>query len=187
MHKRFILLLGVFLGSHVPTAAQTPVPQIALAQEHVAPIITMHPTVSSFFPVASFSLSQDSGKSNAHFNPLFAGAYERDYSLEHLSPMDEVKTLTLTQSSLPLIQFWGGRLQLDAFYSTFHIQNVQLGPFGNGDMRGSRLPRQSYLGGPGSVQLSGLSLSFHLSRDARTGHPAQAWRRLSRIVGTVLN
>jgi hypothetical protein len=35
MHKRSVLLLGVFLGSHVPTAAQTPAPQIVPAQERV--------------------------------------------------------------------------------------------------------------------------------------------------------
>jgi hypothetical protein len=36
--------------------------------------------------------------------------------------MDEVKTLTLMQSSLPLCQLWGGRLQLGAFQSTLHSQ-----------------------------------------------------------------
>ncbi len=187
MHKRFILLLGLFLGSHVPAAAQTPAPRIVLAQEHVAPIITMLPTVSTPLLAASFLLSQDPGKPNAHFSFMFAGAYESDYNLEHLSPMDEVKTLTLTQSSLPLFQLWGGRLQLDVFQSTLHIQNVQLNPFDDGGMRGSRLPGQSYPGGPRSGRLSGLNLNFHFGRDARTGHSAQAWRRLSRILGTVLN
>jgi hypothetical protein len=33
----------------------------------------------------------------------------------------------------------------------------------------------------------GFSLSFHFRRDARTGRPTQAWRCLSRIVGTVPN
>jgi hypothetical protein len=37
------------------------------------------------------------------------------------------------------------------------------------------------------VDLYGFSLSFHFGRDAQVGHPAQAWRCLSRIVGTVLN
>jgi hypothetical protein len=187
VHKRFILLLGIFLGIRVPAAAQTPVPQIVLAQGHVAPVMTMLRTVSIPSPAASFVLSQDPGKSNAHFSLLVARAYDRDYSLEHLSPMDEVKTLILSQSSLPLVQLWGGRLQLDAFQSTLHIQNVQLGPFGNGAIRSPRVPRQSYPGGPRSVHLSGLSLSFQFGRDARTGHPAQLWRRLTRFVGAVLN
>ena len=45
MHKRFILLLGVFLGSHVLAAAQRPTPQIVPTQGRVAPIVTMVPTV----------------------------------------------------------------------------------------------------------------------------------------------
>ena len=57
--------------------------------------------------------------------------------------MDEVKTLTLTQSSLPLFQLWGERLQLDAFQSTLHSHNVQLGPSGYGGIEGFRPTRQS--------------------------------------------
>jgi hypothetical protein len=138
----------------VPTAPQTPALEIILSQEHVAPIITMLPTVSTPLPAASFLLSPDPGKSAANFSLLFARAYEPDYNLEHLSPMDEVKTLTLTQSSLPLVQLWGGRLQLDAFQSRLHIQNVLPDTFDIGRMRGSRLPGQSYPGGPRSIQLA---------------------------------
>jgi hypothetical protein len=187
VYKPFILLLGMFLGSHIPAAGQTPAPQIVLAHEHVAPVIAILPRVSTPLLAASFLLSRDPGKSNTHVSLLFAGAYERDDTLEHLSPMDEVKTLILTQSSLPLIRLWGGRLQLEAFHSVPHIQNVQLSPLGYGGMRGFRLPGQSYPGGPRPLDLSGLSLSFHFSRDARTGHPAQLWRRLTRIVDSVLN
>ncbi len=187
MYKRFILLLGMFLGSHLPAAGQTPVPQIVLAQDHGAQIMTMLRTVSIPLLTPSFLLSQDPGKFPAHFSLLFAGAYQRDPSLEHFSPMDEVRTLTLTQSSLPLVQLWGGRLQLNAFQSTLQMQNVQLGPLGYGGMQGFRPLRQSYPGGPLSVHLSGLSLSFHFGGDARTGRPPQVWRRLARIVGAVLN
>ena len=52
--------------------------------------------------------------------------------------MRKVKTLFLMQSSLPLVQLWSGRLQLDAFQNTLHIQNQR------------------------SVHLSGLSVSCHL-------------------------
>jgi hypothetical protein len=184
MYKPFILLLGIFLGSYRPALAQTLAPRIVLAQEHVAPIITILPTISTALPSFSFLVSQDPEKSNAHFSLPFAAAYPRDYRLEHFSPMDEVRTLILTQSSLPLVQFWGGRLQLDAFQSTLHIQNGQLGPAG---MRASRLAGQSYPGGLRSVHLTGLSLSFRFGRDARIGHPAQLWQRLTRMVDAVLN
>jgi hypothetical protein len=136
MYKRLILLLGMFLGSHVLVAGQTPAPQIVLAQEYGAQIMTMQRTVSTSLPVAHFLLSQNSGKFPAHFSLLFAGAYQREPGLEQFSPMDEVKTLTLTQSSLPLFQLWGGRLQLDAFQSTLRGQNMQLGPLGYMGYRG---------------------------------------------------
>jgi hypothetical protein len=171
----------------VPVAGQTPAPQIVLAQEHRAQIMTMHRTVSTPLPAASFLLSQDPGKSPAHFSLLFAGAYERDHSLERRPPMEGVKTLLFTQSGLPLVQLWGGRLQLDAFQSTLHMQNVQLGPLGYGVMQGFRPPRQSYPGGPHSVHLSGLSLSFHFGKEARARPAIQLWRHMTHIVGAVLN
>jgi len=177
----------MFLGSHVPVAGQTPAPQIVLAQERIAPTMTMLRTVSTPLPAASFLLSQDPGKSPAHFSSLFAGAYGRDQTLEHLLPMEKIKTLFFTQLSLPLVQLWGGRLQLDAYQSTFHIQNVPLGALGPRGTQSSPSPRQSYPGGPGSVHLSGLSLSFYFGRDPHAGRPIEVWRRLARIVGAVLN
>ena len=187
VYKPFILLLGVFLGSHMPAAGQTPSPRSALAQAHVAPVVAMLPMVSTPLPATSFTPSRQTGQSNPHYSFSLAGVYERDYTLEHLSPMDEVKTLILTQSSLPLVRLWGGRLQLNAFQSTPHLQNVQFGAFGYGGMRGSRLIGQSYPGGPRSLRLSGLSLTFHFGRDDRTAHPVQLWRRLTGVVSAVLN
>jgi hypothetical protein len=187
VYRRFILLIGMFLLCRVSEAAQTAEQQIVPAQEHIAPVMTTLRTASISLSAASFLRSQDPRKSPAHFSLLLSGAYEPDHSLEHLSPMDKVKTLTLTQSSLPLVQLWGGRLQLDGFQSTLHSQNVLLGPLGYGGIEGFRPSRQSYLGGPLSVHFSGLSLSFHLGRDSRERRPTQVWRRLTRIVGTVLN
>jgi hypothetical protein len=183
VYKPFIVLLGMFLSSHMPAAGQATAPQITLPHEQATPVIAIIPRVSNPLPAASFLLSRDPGKPNAHVSLLFEGAYERDYTLEHLLPMNEVKTLTLTQWSLPLVRLWGGRLQLEAFHSTPHIQNDQLGRYGGG-MRGSG---QRYPSGPRSLDRSGLSLSFHFSRDARTAHPAQLWRRLTRIVDSALN
>jgi hypothetical protein len=182
MHKRFILLLGVFLGSRVLTAAQMPAPELVPAQELVASIVTAAPT-----PLLAVSfLLPDSGKPATHFSYLFAGAYQRDQGLEglaSLSPMREVKTLFLTQSLLPLVQIWGGRLRLDGFISTLHMQNVELGPSAAGGLQDFRLLRQGYPGGPRSVDLYGVSLSFHFGRDAQIGRPAPIWLCLAQIVG----
>ena len=183
MHKRFILLLGVFLGSRVLMAAQTPAPELVPAQELVASIATAAPAP---LLAVSFLLPENPKKPAAHFSYLFAGAYERDQGLEglaSLSPMREVKTLFLTQSLLPLVQIWGGRLRFDGFISTLHMQNMELGPSAAGGLQDSRLLRQGYPGGPRSVDLYGVSLSFHFGRDAQIGRPAQIWQCLAQIVG----
>ena len=186
MHKRFIMLLGVFLGSHLPTAAQTPFPRIVPAQVRVAPIVMVR-TVPAPFLFPSFPLSESPGKSVAHFSYLFVGAYERDQSVESLSQLSEARTLFLTQSSLPLVQLWGGRLRLDGFKSALNMQNVQLGPSAAGGLLDYRPQRQGYPGGPRSFGLCGVNLSVYFGRDSRTRPPTQVVRRMTRFVGTVLN
>ena len=187
MYKRFIVLLVIFLGSHVPAVAQTPSPQIVLEQEHPAPTRSMFRVVSTPLPAASFLLHLDRGDSPVQFNLLFAGAHKPDLSLVRLPATEEFRTLFFTQSSIRLVQLWGGRLQLDAFQSSLHPQNMEFGSSAVGGRQYFRPPRQSYLGGPRSIDLSGISLSFHFGRDARTVRPTQGWQCLSRIVGTVLN
>ena len=58
MYKCFIVLLGIFLGSHAPAAAQTPAVQtpavqFVLAHAYVAPAITMLRPVLAPLPAAS--------------------------------------------------------------------------------------------------------------------------------------
>jgi hypothetical protein len=188
MRKRFILLLGVILGSYVPMSAQTRAPQTIPAQDRTVMSMTVIPTAPAPLFAPSFLLPENPGKSAAPFSYVFAWAHERDQGLEglkSLSPMREVKTLFLTQSMLPLLQLWGGRLRLDGFTSTLHMQNVQLGPSAAGGLPDYRPPRQSYPGGPLSVHLSGISLSVHFGRDAQIGRPAQIWQRIARIHAAV--
>jgi len=186
MYKRLITLLGIALCSFAPAAGQTPSPRIVLAQEHVAPIITLR-TVSNPVPPSSFLLSQEPGKPPVRFSYLFAGAAELDPGTELLPSVKRVKTLFYTQSSLPLVQLWSGRFELDAFQNTVHIQNVLLGPLAYGGMQGFRSSRLGYPGGPSSVHFSGLSLTFHFGRNARAGGVIEAWRRLSRMIDNVRN
>jgi hypothetical protein len=188
MRKRFILLLGVVLGSYVPMSAQTPAPQTIPAQDLTVMSMTVIPTAPASLFAPSFLLSENPGKSAVSFSYLFAWAHERDQGLEglkSLSPMREVKTLFLTQSMLPLLQLWGGRLRLDGFTSTLHMQNVQLGPSAAGGLLDYRPPRQSYPGGPRSIGFYGVSLSFHFGRDAQIARPAQIWQSLARIRAAV--
>jgi hypothetical protein len=65
------------------------------------------------------------------------------------------------------------------------MQNVQLGPSGGGGLLDFRPPRQWYPGGPRSIGLYGVSLSFHFGRDAQIGRPTQIWQRLARTHAAV--
>jgi hypothetical protein len=180
------MLLGMFMGSQA-AAGQIPAPQIVLAQKSAAPVITVFRAESTPLLAPSLLLSQDRENSLAHTSLRFPGPGERDHGLERLSPVIKVKTLILTQLSLPLVELWGGKLQLDAFQSTLRIQNAQLGPLGHGAMPDFRLPQQGFPGGSRSVHLSGLSLNFHFGRVGQTRRPTQAWRCVPRIVAALLN
>jgi hypothetical protein len=179
MRKRLVLsLLGLFMGGLGSTLAQTPASRIVL----VAPMeLTPKRT--------AFSLqSENPWKPTPRFGARLTRAYERDFSVKDFSSsVYSVKTLVLTQSSVPLMQLLGGRLQLNIFQSTFHTQTLLLNPFDNCGIQRSFLRRQTYPRSLCSVDLSGVSLSFHFGRDARTEHPVQEWRRFVRIAGGVLN
>ena len=176
----------MFLGSYVPMVGQTLSPQIVLVQEHIAPVMTTLRTVSIPLPAPSLLRSQDLGKPPAYLGLPFAGAYERYDELLDLSHMVKVKSLMFTLSSLPLVQFWNGKFQLDAFQSTLRMENIQLGTSGYGGIVGFRAPRQSYLDGPLSVHFTGLGLSFHFGRDSRTKRPTHPWRLMKQFVGGAL-
>jgi hypothetical protein len=186
MYKRFIVLLGIFLGSHAPAAAQAPGAQIVLAHAYVAPAIMMLRPVSAPLPAASFQLYQYPKKSPAYFDRVFAAAYV-DGSIERAPPTETVTTLYFTRTTLPLLQLWSGRLRLDGVIGTLNMQNVQLGPSASGGLWDFRPPRQSYPGGPRTLDLYGVSVSYHFGRAARTGSPPHVWRCVSRFVGSVLD
>jgi hypothetical protein len=187
MHKWFILLFGVFLGTCVQTLAQTPGAQNAHSEERAVPIAIIVQTVPTALLVVPFPPFESPVKSALHLNYVFARTYDRD-SLEglerlvRLSPVREVKTLFLRQSILPLVQVWGGRLRLDGFTSTLDTQNVKLGPSAGGGLLDYRPRRESYPGGPRSVGLCGINLTFHFGRDAQIGRPTQIWETLARII-----
>jgi len=170
-----IVTPGAIMAAPMPQSGSA---QIVLAQAHVLPAMAMQPTPSMPFSMplstpllaASFRPYEDAAKSPAPLIQVFAGANEPGQSMAQLLPTEEFRTVFFTQSSVPLAQAWSGRMQLGAFESTLRVQNLQLFP-----------------GGPRAIHSSGISLSFHFGRDARTGHPVQAWRSLSRIFGSVLN
>jgi hypothetical protein len=176
----------MFMSGQSLAALQVPARQIVLAQKPVAPVITAFRAESTPLLAPSL-LSQDRENFLAPPSLRFPGPYEPDHELERLSPVIKLKTLTLTQLSLPLVEFWDGKLELDAFQSTLRIQNVQFGSLGYGAMPDARLPQQNFPGGSRSVHLSGLSLNFNFGRVGRARRPAQAWNCVPRIVAALLN
>ena len=185
MRKFPMMLLGIFMGGQVPAAGQKPASQIVLAQKPVSPPITAFRPESAKLSALSFLQSQDHENSLAHWS--LSRTYGPDDRLERLSPIVKVTTLIFTRSSLPLVQFWDGKLQLEAFQSTMRIQNVPIGLIGYGGMPNFHVPQQTFPAGSGSVHLAGLSLNFHFGRVGRTRRPAEAWKCVPRIVAALLN
>jgi hypothetical protein len=186
IHKRFILLLGMLMSSQA-AAGQISGLQIAPAQKPVAPVITVFRPDTKTLSAPSFLLSQDRENTLARISLRFSGRDERDQPLERLSPVIKVKTLILTQVSLPLVELWNGKVELSAFQSTLRTQNVQLGVLGYAAMRDFPLPQQNFPGGLRAIHLSGLSLNFHFGRVEGARRQTQAWRCVPRIVAVLLN
>jgi hypothetical protein len=172
MQHQLILAVGVLLSSCLPAEAQTLTTQVPLPQAHSEPTMAVfrepptHPLPTVFRSV------QLSTNPVAHRSILPVTAYKPDRSVESLSPVENNQTLFVSQSLLPVVQFWSGRLQLGASESTLHMGNL--------------IVRQGHLGSSRSMDLYGVSLAFHFGRGAQTEGPTQFWRRMTQFVGAVL-
>jgi hypothetical protein len=176
----------MFMGGQA-AAGQMSAQRSVPAQKPVARLSTAFRAESKTLLPPPFLLSQDRENTFAYASLRYPGPYEHDLGLERLSPVTKLRTLILTQVSLPLVQLWDGKLELEAFQSTLRLQNVQFGALGYGGMPDSRLPQQNFPGGSRSVHLSGVSLKFHFGRFERTRRPTQAWRCVPRMVAVLLN
>jgi hypothetical protein len=153
MRKRLILLVAVLLIGYVPAVAQTSGTQIQLAQTRPEPTIALLRAPPPPLPQSFFLPAQVPKKPLAQFTVHFNAAYKPDRSLASLSPVQVVKTPFMTESSVPLAEFWRGRLHLDGFQSSQNMANILLG---RGSHMGERVPR--------GVRLSGISLRLRLGR-----------------------
>ena len=175
------------MGSQVPAAGQRSPPQMVLAQKPVAPAIAEFKAASTPLLASSFLLFQDRENTFALTSLRYLGPDQRNLGLEHFSPVVKLKTLILTQVSLPLLQLWDGKLQLDAFQSTLRIQNGGFGALGYPAMPDPRLSQQTFPSGSRSVHLSGISLNFNFGRVEQRPSLRQAWKCVPRIVASLLN
>ena len=210
MKRRLTLLLGMILGGYLSTAAQIPAARIVAERDRTAPVMAMvqagpAPLIADSLPLpgnpgffaartlpspvlgVSFPAHKNPANSAVHFSCVLAGPYKPDQGMDGLKSefqFEEVDTLFLVQSSLPLAQLWGGRVRFEGFASKLNTQNVQLGPSDAGGMQDFRPWRPRELGEPPSVHSYGVSMTFHFGRNARTERPAQIWRTVADMFGT---
>jgi len=102
------------MGSQA-AAGQRSAPRSVPAQIPVAPVVTVFRAESKALLPPSFLLSQDWENTFAHTSLRYPETYERDDVLARLSPVIKLKTLILTQVSLPLVRLWDGKLELAPF------------------------------------------------------------------------
>jgi len=179
MQHQLILVFAVLLSICLPGGAQTLSTQVFLAQARPEPTTMITRALPTHFPSNVALASRLARTPAAQFTALVIPTYEADRSLESRPLVEVVKTLFVTESRLVVVQFWRGRLHLDSFESTLHMQNVQLGPSGSS---GSP-PRHDQAGVASSAGFDGISLGVRFGREAQTGHQTQIWRCLGWIRG----
>lgn len=173
MQHQLILVVGMLLSSCLLAEAQTPfTTQVFLPPARPEPTVAVLPAPPTHPLPTVFQSVQLSTRPVTHLSDFLNAAHDPDRSLDRLSPVERNKTIFVSQSLLPLVQFWSGRVQLGASISTLHMENfiVSLG----------------HLGSSRSVDHYGVSLAFQFGRGARTGGPTQVWRRMTQLVGAVL-
>jgi hypothetical protein len=154
MRRRLILLFGVLLISNVPAEGQTSTTQVQLAETRPEPTMALLRAPPPPLPQSFFLPTQVPKKPLAQFTVRFNAGYKPDRSLASLSPVQVVKTPFMTESSVPIAEFWRGRVHLDGFQSTQNMANILLG---RGSHMGEKVPR--------GVTLSGISLRLRLGRN----------------------
>lgn len=171
MQHQLILVLGVLLSGCLPAGAQTITTQVFLPQGHPEPTVGVLPAPPTHPLPSVFQSVQLSTIPITHLSDFLNAAHNSGRS-NRLSPVESNKTMFVSQSLLPLVQFWSGRLQLGASESTLHMENfiVSLG----------------HLSSSRPVNHYGVSLAFQFGRGARTHGPTQAWRHMTRLVGAIL-
>ena len=179
MQHQLILVVGVLLSSCLPGEAQTLATQAFLAEARPEPTTMLVRALPTHFPPNVSLTSRLPRTPVAQFTVLVIPAYALDRSLESRTLVEVVRTLFVTESRLLVIQFWRGRLRLDGFDGTLHMQNVQLGASGSG----GSTPSHDQAGLASSVGLDGISLGFRFGRDAQTGRQPQVWGCLAWIMG----
>jgi hypothetical protein len=179
MQHQLILVVGLLLTTCLPGEAQTLATRVFVAPARPEQAMTfVRPSPTRAPQKASLTAGQPR-KPAAQFTVLITPAYMPDRGRESQSLQAVVRTPLLTESRVTIVQFCRGRLQLDRFESTLHMQNVHLGPPGFGGL----FPIHDQAGLASSASLEGISLVFRFGRNAQVRSQPQVWRCLGLIRG----
>jgi len=180
---KIVFLIGTVLSCFFPTAAQTAATPAVPGQPRRDSTIRLYRAADlpdrTAFP--SPTVAQNPGARLPHV--AIRSSTSTILNLQHLAGAERNETLFRSQWRLPLVQFCGGHLEVSAFQSALHMDSIMLGPE-RGSLRGFVLPRLNRVGGRGSVDLSGFSLSFHLAPGWRPGHVIAS--RLPHIIRNIV-
>lgn len=180
MRLQLILVIGLVMGTCLSGEAQTSANQIVLAQELPNPMLLVFRSSPSNHSSPKVFLPIDlPPKQLGRYTRVSTATYEPELSLESRFSIVVDQNPFITESSMAVAEFWGGRLQLAGFGSTPGTQYVQFGP--SGISHDFRPPSYDQRGVDRSADLYGISLRVDFTK-AQTGRP-KIWRCLGWIVG----
>ncbi|HEV2615565.1 MAG TPA: hypothetical protein VGU63_03025 [Candidatus Acidoferrales bacterium] len=183
-------ILSATFSPSAPALAAMPapsaiVPTFASSPAGLTPVISTDifalRGIPKHFQPAQLPSSRHVGEYVARYDALPTDAAGRQESRWRLPQMNEVKTLFMTQSRLPLVYLWGGRLQIEGSTTTLNMANIEMGPSGGAGLRDFHPVRQKYLCDPHSVDLYAVGVSFHLRRIPQAARPAPVWHVLGQM------
>jgi hypothetical protein len=181
MRNQLLLVIGLVVGSYLPAEAQTSAKQILLAQRPTGRMMLLfRPSQPNYSSPAVFLTTSLPPKSLGRFTRMSTATYEPELSLESRFSIVVNRTPFRTESSMPVTQLWGKRLQVEGFSSTLR-RYPQFWSSGVGHDSGLPSPDQAAAKNRRG-DLYGLSLRFEFGK-APTSRPPQIWRYLGSIVG----
>jgi hypothetical protein len=182
LRGKIILLIGSVLNCFSPITAQTKATPSALIQPRPETTFKRYQDSRSYlFRSVPSSGILVQGPLGRFHSPIRSSA-SPTINLHRLLGSENSETLFASQWRFPLIEFCSGHLQVSAFQSTLHMDNIMFGPY-RGALRGFDIPRLSRSGGSQSLDLSGLSLGFRFGHGWRSGQLIAS--RLPRIVHSI--
>jgi hypothetical protein len=187
MRHKLILVTALLLGSCVPGEAQTLAAHALIVPAGAEPTKLVGWTPPTYFPPNFSRTVSLPSKPAPRLTALVIPAYLPDRrsdggseaGLQEGSLIEHVRTPFLAESRLAVAQFWKGRLQIEGFDSTRHMQNAQLDPPGYVTLP----PSHDQAGLANSGGSDGIRLVFSFGRHPQSIGQPEAWRCVERVTG----